>query len=179
MFRRYIVLVFVLAAVGIVSGGNAQNNAHAQKEPKWIEGKFLVRVQRPYLSDAGHVVLAYTVTNNSGSDVKIDFVDEPVLDVVPHRPARVFLKLRSSQTYVQVSPKDNRVYFPKELLPADLPVDFKIVVGKHHDASTSWFSSKTEDDKERDAIRDELENLENIVVFIPDRRLKIEFPIRK
>lgn len=179
MFRRYIVLVLALAALGLVSGGHAQSNARAQKEPKWIEGKFLVRVQRPYLSDAGYVVLSYTVTNNSGSDVEIDFVDDPALDIVPHKPARVFVKLRSSGSYAQVTPKDDRVYFPKKLLPADLPVDFKIVVGKRHDTSTSWLSSKTQDDKERDAIREELEDFERIVVFIPDRRLKIEFPVRK
>ena len=155
----------------------AQKNTH--KEGQWIEGKFLVRVQEPYLSDAGFVVLAYIVTNNSGSDVNIDFAEEPALTMAAHKPARVFLKLRSSHSFHQVVPKDNRVYFPKELLPADLPVDFKIVVGKYHDVKTSWFSSKTEEDKARDAIKEELEDLESIVVFIPDRRLKIEFPVRK
>ena len=179
MFRRHIALLLVLVAAGIVSLGNAQDNGHAKKDPRWIEGKFLVRAEKPYLSDAGYVVLSYTVTNNSGADVKIDFVEEPKLAITPHKPATVFLKLRSSHSYDQVAPKDNRVYFPKELLPAALPVEFKIVVGKHHETKTSWFSSKTEDDKERAAIRDELEDLESIVVFIPDQRLKIEFPIRR
>jgi hypothetical protein len=179
VFRRYIVFVFILAAIGMVCGGNAQSNGRTQKESKWIEGKFLVRVQKPFLSDAGYVVLSYTVTNNSGADVEIDFLDEHTPDAVPHKPARVFIKLRSSESYAQVTPKDDRIYFPKKLLPADLPVDFKIVVGARHDTSTSWLSSKTEAEKERDAIRDELENLESIAVFIPDRRLKIEFPIRK
>jgi len=176
---RCTTLASLLVAAGIVYGGYAQNNAHAQKESKWIEGKFLVRVQKPYLSDSGYVVLSYVITNNSGSDVKIDFVEEPKLAIALHKPATVFLKLRSSHSYDQVTPKDDRVYFPKELLPAGLPIEFKIVVGKHHDTKTSWFSSKTEDDKERDAVRDELQDLESIVVFIPDQRLKIEFPIRK
>ena len=177
--RRVVFLVLLVWTAGIASRAYAQKGTHAEKEPKWIEGKFLIRTQAPYLSDAGYVVLGYTVTNNSGSDVNIDFVDDPVASIVPHKPARVFLKLRSSRTYVQVTPKDDRVYFPKELLPSDLPIEFQIIIGKHHDTASSWLSSKTEHDKEREAIREELENLESIVLFIPDRRLKIEFPTRK
>ena len=180
MFRRHVnFLVLVALTFGLASRGYPQKDTHPEKESKWIEGKFLVRAQAPHLSDAGYVVLSYTVTNNSGSDVNIDFADDPLLAVVHQKPARVFLKLRSSQTYVQVVPKDDRVYFPKDLLPSNIPVEFKIIVGKHHETETSWLSSRTERDIERDAIREELENLESIVVFIPDRRLRIEFPTRK
>jgi hypothetical protein len=184
LFRCLLLSIMLFGATSsgppqVASSSHARRGQPSGTDSKWIEDKFLVHEEEPYLSDSGYLVLVYAVTNKSGSDVKIDFVKKPEITLDAHEPTRVFLKLKHSRSYVHVTPEDNRIFFPKELLAADLRVIFKIVVGERHDAKTSWFSSQTANDKLRNAIREEVGDTESIVVFIPDRRLKIEFPIPK
>lgn len=184
---RYGIEVQLLALLALVTPAIAQGTPQkpsqkikaAQPSPKWIDDKISVTVGQPYLSDAGRIVLVYTVTNKARGDVRIDFIEKPLLIPGQPEPTRVFLMLKSNKNHVQVMPKDQYLHFFDELIPEDLPVLFRIVVGAGHETKASWFSAETSADKLRQAISKELGNTEAIIVFIPERRPKIVFPIPK
>lgn len=157
-----------------------ENNKSTAATSQWIEDKVAVRVEAPYISEDQHLVLAYTVTNKSGKDIEIDYSDEELSllqKMGSYERTRVFFKLKDRESYVQVTPQSQRMYFLPELLPADLPVLFQIVL--YRTIERSWFFWESAEEKLWNAIKKELGNTESIAVFIPHRKLKISFPIPK
>ena len=97
--RTFGLLLSLLAAVGPVplraqTKGKQQSpkNNPDSSSTKWIENNVLVRVDSPYLSDSGNLVLAYTLTNKSGQDIQLKFDDNPPIGFEQRQPMRVFLK---------------------------------------------------------------------------------------
>ncbi|MGH9774182.1 MAG: hypothetical protein ACRD50_04470 [Candidatus Acidiferrales bacterium] len=178
-----------IVILGILVFGNNLTNAQtksvkqSQKDGTipsstgWIEDKVSVRVESPYLSDSGSMVLAYTVTNKSGQDIDLDFSENSPVSLKPHVPTRVYLKLKDPRSYLQVTPKSNFLSLVETLLPADLPVSFHIVVTVSADEKPSWFASESSEDRLRRLLKEKLGNTECITVFVPDRHIKITFAI--
>ncbi|HEV2387762.1 MAG TPA: hypothetical protein VGS20_10970 [Candidatus Acidoferrales bacterium] len=177
-------LLSLLVATGSVRA-HAQTNTKQQStkngadpsSTKWIENKVLVRVDSPYLSDSGNLVLAYTLTNKSGQDIQLTFGDNAPISLEQHEPLRVFLKLKNPDNYAQVAPKDHLLYLPDTLLAADLPVSFHVVLTVSSDDKPSWFSSESAEDRLWRLLQKKLGNTESIALFIPDRQIKITLPI--
>ncbi len=117
------------------------------------------------------------MTNKSGADITLDFTEEPDFSLKPHQETRVFFKLKDPPSYQQVTPKARRVYLVPKLLPADLPVAFHIVLSVSADNKPPWFSSESTIERLSRVFQKELGNTESIVIFIPDQRLKITFPV--
>lgn len=172
----------------LVSGGSsaraqtkpteqAQKSSTVPSSTKWIEDKVLVRVESPYLSDSGNLVLAYTVTNKTGQDIDLDFTENPPISLKPHEPTRVFLKLKAPVSYSQVTPKDHFLYLADTLLAADLPVSFHVVLSISSEDKPSWFSSESAEDRLWRLLKKKLGNTDGIAIFIPDRQLKITLPV--
>jgi hypothetical protein len=182
--RTFGLLLSLLAAVGSVplraqtkeKQQSAKNNS-SPSSTKWVESKVLVRVDSPYLSDSGNLVLAYTLTNKSGQDIQLKFDDNPPISLEQHQPMRVFLKLKSPDNYAQVTPKDHLLYIADTLLATDLPVSFHIVLTASSEDKPSWFSSESADDRLWRLLKKRLGNTESIAIFIPDRQIKITLPI--
>ena len=151
-----------------------EKNKSTAATEQWIEDKVSVRLETPYISEDRHLVLAYTVTNKSGKDITIDLEERDFLHLLGE-PARVFYKLKDRESYVRATDRDLLLSFRKELLPADLPVHFQIVL--YSTIKKSWFSWENAEEKLWNAIEKNLGNVESIAVFIPDRKLKINFPI--
>lgn len=178
------VLLSLLAATGSVPM-RAQTKAKQQStknsanpsSTKWIENKVLVRVDSPYLSDSGSLVLAYTLTNKSGQDIQLDFTDNPESSLEQRQSMRVFLKLKNPDSYAQITPKDHFLYLAKTLLVADLPVSFHVVLSLSSEDKPSWFSSESAEDRLWRLLLKKLGNADSIAIFIPDRQLKITLPI--
>jgi len=148
-----------------------------QSSTKWIENKVLVRVDSPYLSDSGNLVLAYTVTNKTGQDIELDFTDNPPISLKAQEPTRVFLKLKDPDSYAQVTPKDHFLYLADTLLAADLPVSFHVVLSVSSEDKPSWFSSESAEDRLWRLLQKKLGNVDSIAIFIPDRQIKITLRI--
>ena len=144
---------------------------------KWIDNKVLVRVDSPYLSDSGNLVLAYTLTNKSGQDIQLTFSDNPPISVEQRQPLRVFLKLKNPDNYAQVTPKDHLLYLADTLLVADLPVSSHVVLSVSSEDKPSWFSSESGEDRLWRLLQKKLGNTESIAIFIPNRQIKITLPI--
>jgi len=155
---------------------SAKNSAKPSST-KWIENKVLVRVDSPYFSDSGSLVLAYTLTNKSGQDIQLTFGDNPPISLEQHEPLRVFLKLKNPDNYAQVTPKDHLLYLADTLLAADLPVSFHVVLSVSSEDKPSWFSSESAEDRLWRLLQKKLGNTESIAIFIPDRQIKITLPI--
>lgn len=155
---------------------SAKNNP-GPSSAKWIENKVLVRVDTPYLSDSGSLVLAYTLTNKSGKDIQLDFTDDRPISLEQREPTRVFLKLKNPDNYTQVTPKDHFLYLSNTLLVANLPVSFHVFVSLSSEDKPSWFSSESTEDRLRRLLQKKLGNTDSIAIFIPDRQLKISLPI--
>jgi len=152
-------------------------NSAGPSSSKWIGNKVLVRVDPPYLSDSGNLVLAYTLTNKSGQDIQLKFGENPPISLEEHQPMRVFLKLKNPDNYAQVSPKDHLLYMADTLLATDLPVSFHIVLTASSEDKPSWFSSETGEDRLWRLLQKKIGNTESIAIFIPDRQIKITLPI--
>lgn len=146
-------------------------------EAKWIESKVVVRVDSPYMSDSGNVVLAYTLTNKTGQDIKLSFSDNPLMELDQPEPIRVFLKLKNPENYAQVKPKDHFLYFSDTLLVADLPVSFHIALSASPEDKPSWFSSEKPEDRLWSLLQKKLGNTESIAIFVPGRKIKLTLPI--
>ncbi len=172
----FTVLLSLLAATDGNSTRPQTKKDGSPSSPKWIENKVLVRVDSPYLSDSGSLVLAYTVTNKSGQDIQLKFTDSPT-SLEEHKPMRVFLKLKDPDSYSQVKRKDDFLYLADTLLPADLPVSFGIVLRVSSKDKPSWFSSDSTEDRLWRLLQKNLGNADSIVIFVPDRQIKIKLPI--
>lgn len=157
-----------------------EKNKSSAETSEWIEDKVSVRVEAPYISADQHLVLAYTVTNKSGKNITIDYREDKGF-MTPRdprsSPVTVFFKLKDRESYVQITPESLLISFDMKLLPADLPVLFQIVW--YSTIERSWFFWESAEKKLWNAINKELGNAESIAVFIPDRKLKISFPIPK
>lgn len=103
-------------------------NNPSPSSTKWIENKVLVRVDTPYLSESGSLVLSYTLTNKSGKDIQLEFTDNSPTSLEQREPLRVFLRLKNPDNYTQVTPKDHLLYLSNTLLVADLPVSLHVVL---------------------------------------------------
>ncbi len=180
-------LLLVLFGALATGGSPARGQTKATKQPqknsavpsstKWIEDKVSVRVESPYLSDSGDLVLAYTVTNKTGQDIELDFTENPPVSLKPHEPTRVFFKLKDPASYSQVTPKDHKLYLVDTLLATDLPVSFHIVLRISSEEKPSWFSSESTEDRLWRLLKKKLGNTDSIAIFIPDRQLKITLPV--
>lgn len=178
-----VVLLFLATTGSFPARAQTRDKQHSTKSStnpsstKWIENKVLVRVDSPYLSDSGNLVLAYTLTNKSGQDIQLTFGDNPSISLEQHQPLRVFLKLKNPDNYAQVTPKDHLLYLADTLLAMDLPVSFHVVLTVSSDDKPSWFSSESTEDRLWRLLRKKLGNTESIAIFIPDRQIKITLPI--
>ena len=184
-----IVLQFVLVLLSArPSGGSStrvQTTATKQSpkgganpsSAKWVKNKILVRVDSPYLSDSGNLVLAYTLTNKTKQDIELDFSENPPISVKTREPIRIFLKLKDPDSYSQVTAKDHFLYLADTLLAADLPVSFHIVLSVSSEDKPSWFSTESTEERLWKLIKKKLSNTDSIVIFIPDRELKVTLPV--
>ena len=176
-----------LVLFGVLAGGATRAQTESTKQPqknsvipsstKWIEDKVLVRVESPYLSDSGNLVLAYTLTNKAGQDIVLDFTENPPVNLKPHEPTRVFLKLKDPVSYSQVTPRDHFLYLVDTLLAADLPVLFHVLLSVSSEDKPSWFSSESSEDRLWRLLEKKLGNTDSIAIFIPDRQLKVTLPV--
>ena len=183
LLPSWLIVFSVLPSGG--SSPRAQTKATSQSSKssanpssaKWVENKILVRVDSPYLSDSGNLVLAYTVTNKTGQDIELDFTENPPTSLKPHEPTRVFLKLKDPDSYSQDAPKDHFLYLVQTLLAADLPVSFHVVLSVSSEDKPSWFSSESAEERLWRLLKKKLGNTDSIAIFIPDRQLKITLPV--
>lgn len=170
----------------------AQSSSTNQAK-KWIEDKIHVRVEKPYL-DVGehHLVLVYTLTNKTGVDMRlhwpkasselresVEMMEEMSRKREPGvaklASVTVFFRLKDPASYAEVPPRNSDLTLADQLLPADLPVRFKIVVRIPSESKSWWFSPRRT--TLRNALDQALGNAESIVIFVPDQNLKITFPI--
>ena len=154
-----------------------QKNSDIPSSTKWIEDKILVRVESPYLSDSGNLVLAYTLTNKTGKDISLDFTENSPTNLQPHEPTLVFLKLKDPVSYSQVTPKDHFLYLADTLLPADLPIFFHIALSVSTEGKPSWFSTESAENRLWRLLKNKLGNTNSIIIFISDRQLKVTLPV--
>lgn len=170
-----------------VAAGNAQAtaplkgqaNKRTPSPSNWIEDKVSVQAGAPYISSSGNLVLPFTVTNKSGADIALLFSEDHTFSSNPQEPIRLYLKLKDSQSYKQVMPKDHFIYLDPHLLPMDLPLLFNILVAVSPDDRPSRFSLEDSAEQVRNVTKKTLGNVDHIAIFLPDRHLKIVFPIRK
>ena len=176
-----------LVLFGVLAGGATSAQTESTKQPqknsaipsstKWIEDKVSVRVESPYLSVSGDLVWAYTLTNKTGQDIDLDFTENPRINMKPHEPTRVFLKLKDPVSYSQVTPSDHFLYLVDTLLAADLPVLFHVALRVPSEDKPSWFSSESSEDRLWRLLEKKLGNVDSIAIFIPDRQLRITLPV--
>ncbi|MGD0683269.1 MAG: hypothetical protein ABR990_14610 [Terracidiphilus sp.] len=176
-----IVLLMTHDAVGQQTSPSqpSKSATRSNKPAQWIDNKVSIHVERPHLNTSGYLVLNYTVTNNSKKDINIDFSEPLISSPFIPQPTKVYLKLKSPESYLQQSPNDNFLRFQTTSLPVGLPVRLIIVVGSSGHNQSSWFSHESDEDRLWKAVNDEVGNVTTIDLFIPDQRLKISLPIPK
>ena len=156
-----------------------RHSARQTPASKWAEDKVDVKVEKPLLSQSGHLVLVYTVTNKTGKDFRISRDRSQILMPPDAERVTLFLKLKNPSTYSEVSEKTNFLVLPDKLLPAGIPVRLEVFVRLREDSKPSWLSRESEQRRLRAAVDTELGNTESIALLLPNRRLKITLPIPK
>jgi hypothetical protein len=144
----------------------------------WRDDKVSVRVETPFISKSGSLALAYTVTNNSGTDLVLfrEGEGQPTDILKGGEEVKLFRKLKSSDNYEEIWKSDNSIFFPRTSLPAEVPVRLIILFSIPKEQGSSWPGKKEITPQE--AIARVLPDVDAMVLLIPGRRIRITLPVK-
>ncbi|MGA3055401.1 MAG: hypothetical protein ABSD63_14420 [Candidatus Korobacteraceae bacterium] len=184
--QRLPLLLTLLAGLSVAQSIGSGQKATDKPGASWHDDKFTVRVDAPYISKGGLLVLAYTVTNHSGSDHLIYREGEGKPDDILKggEEVKLFRRTRTSGDYNEIAEGDNSVAFFRTSLPVDVPIHLLVAFQIPKDEE-SWWSTKKELTP-RQAIERILPDTDAIVVLfvpgplhiVPTERLRIVLPVK-
>jgi hypothetical protein len=178
-------LLTLLAGLSVAQSGGSRQLATDKPSASWHDDKFTVRVEAPYISKSGLLVLAYTVTNHSGSDLLVYREGEGKFgDILKGgEEVKLFRRAKGSGDYSEIAEGDNSVAFFRTSLPVDVPIHL-LVAFQIPKEEESWWSRKKELTPKQ-AIERILPDTDAIVVLlvpgplqpVPTERLRIVLPV--
>jgi hypothetical protein len=172
-------LVKLVIFVSLMSSALAQTNL--TKQEKWIENKVEVIFDSGYLIEGNDLILSWVIKNHTGKDIKLIFDQQTTLlesFSFNKEPTRVFLKRKDNNSAIRIDPNNinpNSIWFLDNLIPEDLNITFRIKFKIPNELKTTSFFQKKP--TYQDIKIKHLGNIESIIIYVPNQKLKITFPI--
>lgn len=170
----------LLLSIGLMAQSTGLTGRHkVTSKSIWHDDQIAVQSGKPYISTGGLLLLEFTLTNKTGSDLVIcrEGDQDSSCILMGVEEAKLFRKLKRSGTHDEISENDHSIVFFKTSLPAAVPVRF-VIAFELPKQEQSWWAQKEEPTPKR-AIRTILADVDAIVLLIPSRRIRVTLPVSR